>query len=109
VTKRKRPERARTLRRASERQADKLAEARRKLTRLEPGGEPSRPIQVSSASVIEPRAESHPCPDCGGTMRCEEHAALTHRSQTLRMARLCCRTCGGELELYFQITEALLN
>lgn len=47
--------------------------ARELLATLEPGGSPSRPIEVTSAAVIEPRATTTPCPRCGGWFRVHEH------------------------------------
>jgi len=42
---------------------------------LLPGGSRDRPIKVSSASVIEVRAQALTCPHCGvGTYRIVEHA-----------------------------------
>jgi hypothetical protein len=109
VTKRKRAARARTMRRALERRDDKLSEARRKLIRLSPGGAPERPCPIDSASVVELRAEGTACPDCAGALRCEEHVALAHGGELLRVAKLRCRVCGAPLELYFRVVEKLPN
>jgi predicted RNA-binding Zn-ribbon protein involved in translation (DUF1610 family) len=110
VTKKKR---ARSERRALERRQDKLASARRKLIALEPGGSPARPIVVDSAAVVEPRAESFACPECGSSMRAEEHRALSPSEQTgyesLREVGLCCRRCGSSLRLFFRIVEPRPN
>jgi hypothetical protein len=109
VTKKKRPQRMRTMRRDLERRQDKLTESRRKLLALEPGGSPDRPIEVDSAAVVEPRAESFRCPDCDGALRCEEHAVGRRDARLVREVALVCRSCGSPLTLYFRVVEPLLN
>lgn len=110
--------RARTERREAQRAAVKLAEARAKLARLEAGGAPDRPIEVTSASVVEVHAAGLPCVACGaeGT-RVEEHVAITAddegggpsrgAARHLRIARLRCPRCGVRREVYFRIGTAL--
>jgi hypothetical protein len=96
--------RARTERREMEREAQKIARARMKLALLEPGGSPARPIEVSSASVIEPHASSLPCPACGAQgVRVEEHAA----EQGIRVTRVRCARCGARREIWFRIGTTL--
>ncbi|MFT3922925.1 MAG: hypothetical protein QM778_10355 [Myxococcales bacterium] len=109
MTKKKRPQRTRTLRRTLERSQDKLAGSRRKLVALERGGSPERPIEVDSAAVVEPRAESFRCPDCDGPLRAEEHTAGRRESQLVRAVHLICRDCGSPLTLYFRVVGPLLN
>jgi hypothetical protein len=101
--------RARTERRALERRLEKLAEARRKLIALEPGGTPERPIDVSSAAIVEPRAESFACPDCEGPMRTQEHVALGSAVARVRAVMLRCRSCSASLRVYFRIVTPLLQ
>jgi hypothetical protein len=92
--------RARTERREAEREAKKLAAARMKLALVEAGGSPARPIEVSSASVIEPHATTLPCAACGARgVRLEEHAA----EQGLRVTRVLCQRCGARREIWFRI------
>jgi hypothetical protein len=104
--------RARTERREAERAAVKLAEARIKLAKLEPGGSEAKPIEVTSASVIEVHAMSLPCVSCGqsSTVRIDEHTAPTH-SPGLRITKLYCSRCGYRRDLFFRIvgTEPLLS
>ena len=102
--------RPRTERREQERAAEKLAEARTKLARLEPGGAPDRPIEVTSASVIEVHATSLPCLVCGERSgRIDAHDAITHEGRGLRHVRLRCSRCGARRDLYFRIGTALAN
>ena len=109
MTKKKRPVRARSLRRSLERSEDKLAHARRRLIALEPGGSPERPIEVSSAAVIEARAESVVCPDCSGELRIAEHRAEALQDALLRVVQLKCRRCGAPLTLFFHIVTVAPN
>ena len=56
--------RPRTERRERERALDKLARDREKLARLELGGSAERPIELESASQVEPHARSLRCTRC---------------------------------------------
>ena len=109
VAKKKRDARARTELRTRARQQEKLFEARSKLALLEPGGTPVRPLEVSSASVVEARAEAEPCLRCDGTTRCEEHTTLSTPQGLLRVARLRCSSCGTERLLYLRILPSRLH
>lgn len=112
----KRPsaKRERTVRREAERTGVKLAQARLELASLEPGGSPDRPIEVSSASVVEPHASSLECAACGGPSRVEEHSAVTvpdkaGTPRSLRVARVRCTCCSVVRQIYFKIAAALPN
>ena len=99
--------RSRTERREAERKAVKLAKARVKLATLEPGGAADRPIDVTSASVVEPHAEGMPCPACGESVRVEEHVAVTIAERALRVARVRCKRCGARRDVYFRLGTVL--
>jgi hypothetical protein len=105
--------RARAQRREAERDAAKLARARIKLAALEPGGAPDRPIDVTSASVVEPSASGQPCAACGaGGVRVEEHAAETVPAEggaprALRRVRVKCRQCGVTRDVWFRVGTTL--
>jgi hypothetical protein len=106
--------RSRTERREREREAQKLARARVKLADLEPGGAADRPIEVASASVIEPHALSMPCAACGtASIRVDEHIAVTvgeaGDERRLRVVRARCATCGHRRDVYFRIGTTLAN
>ena len=96
-------------RRAHTRAAEKLGRARERLARLEPGGEPVRPLDVMSASLIEPQAKSMPCPKCLGGCTVVEHAAETREGRRLRIAHMMCRMCGSRRAIYFRIAGEALN
>jgi hypothetical protein len=99
--------RARTERRERERAAVKLADQRERLAALEPGGSSSRPIEVESASQVEPHARSIACARCGAATITVEHAADTIDGVRLRVARMSCPVCGARRTLYFRL--ATLN
>jgi DNA-directed RNA polymerase subunit RPC12/RpoP len=93
----------RAARRVAERTADKLTRDRERLAYLEPGGDSGRPIEVESASQIEPHALALTCLRCGGPNRLEEHAAVDGQ----RVTRLACPRCGARREVWFRIAPAL--
>lgn len=112
--------RARTERREAEREAVKLARSRMKLAALEPGGAPDRPIEVTSASIIEPHASSMPCAACGAQgLRVDEHVAVTladegggpggstPTARRLRVVHVNCQRCGTRREVFFRIGTVL--
>jgi len=96
---RKRPER--TARRAEERDARKRVRDREKLAALSPGGAREHPIEVASAAVIDGRAGSLPCPQCGGPYRIRDHRSA---GPGLRCVDVTCRQCGAPRTLWFRIT-----
>lgn len=100
--------RARTERRRLEREAVKVARTRMKLASLEAGGAPDRPIEVTSASVVDVHAASVSCAACGAPgVRVEEHVAVTTDERRLRVARVVCPRCGVRRDVYFRIAPAL--
>lgn len=107
--KKARTESARTQRRALERVEKSLAKDRQRLFELEVGGSAARPLEVSSASVVETHALGVPCPLCGGAHELLEHVALVHGGVRLRAAHLRCRQCGSRRTLFFRLVEAKPN
>lgn len=106
--------RSRTERREADRSAVKLAEARLKLAALESGGSPERPIDVSSASIVEPHAAGLECAACGGPTRVLEHSAVTipdasGSPRALRVVHVRCTRCGVERNIYFRLGTLLAN
>jgi DNA-directed RNA polymerase subunit M/transcription elongation factor TFIIS len=84
------------------------------LAALEPGGAPDRPIEVTSASTIEPHATSMICAACGNSgVRVEEHVALTieatdrEPARRLRVVHVLCPRCGTRRGVYFRIGTVL--
>jgi RNase P subunit RPR2 len=103
----KRKPTARNLRRETARAGEKLARDRERLARLEEGGTAARPIDVESASQIEPHAQSVTCLRCQGPVRLEEHAAPTIEGERLRLVRLACARCGTRRDMWFRIAPRL--
>ena len=99
----------RAERRALARAADKLGHAREKLAKLEAGGAPERPIDVVSASQVEPIALSAQCLRCEAPVRVEEHAAETIEGRRLRVVCVICPQCAAQRTLYFRIVGGELN
>lgn len=107
--KKSRPTRPRTNQRAAKRGEDKLFVLREKLAQLEPGGSEENPITVSSASVIEPRAESLPCLRCEENVRVDSHETRPARGGHVRVLELACKACGEERTVFFRVEQAVLN
>jgi hypothetical protein len=84
--------------------SEPLARARQRLLELGPGGSRANPLEVSSAAVIEPKAESTPCPRCSAHFVVEEHDAHLG-SQRVRELKVHCRFCDERRSLWFRINE----
>jgi hypothetical protein len=91
--------RKRTARRAAERSARKIEDARLKLALLAEGFSADRPIAVDSASQIEPHARSMLCPVCEVAFQVLDHDAR-------RVVRVQCKQCGRRFELHFGLRRA---
>ncbi len=100
VASKKRP---RARRRASAQAARRLAADRERLAALEPGGSPERPLEVESASIVEPRAVDLGCLHCDAVPRVEAQDAVRVDDRVLRRVRLRCRACGAEREVWVRI------
>ncbi len=96
-------ERARTAKRRLQRSLGELARDQQKLSLLEIGGAPNRPIEVISSSVIDVRARSLPCPLCDGESQLEEQTAEKFSGHPLRAAHMRCKRCGIARVLWFRI------
>jgi len=99
----------RTLRREQARALTRLQSDREKLFKLEAGGSVQRPLDATSAAVIEAHATSVPCPLCGNPQEVIEHTALVHQGVRLRETKLRCRQCGSQRSLWFKIVGTSLN
>ena len=99
----------RAQRREEGRLAAKDIRDRERLALLEPGGSPEHPIEVVTASLVEPKARALPCPVCGGAVRVEDHTARTLKGTPLRLAAVVCPMCTHKRILYFVIRPLLLN
>jgi hypothetical protein len=99
----KRPARARTLQRQARLASDKLFRARNRLIDLAPGGTEGHPIDVPTASLVEPKAEAVACPRCETPFTVEAHEAVTTSHGRLRHVTAHCKTCGVRRPLWFRI------
>ena len=96
----KRPER--TSRRAQERAARDLVRDREKLAALSPGGTRARPMEIGSASVVEPRINSLACPQCEGRYRVLDHRSV---GSGIREVDVRCTTCSMPRTLWFKLVS----
>jgi hypothetical protein len=71
-----------------------------------PGATPDNPVEVGSASVVETRATSSPCPVCGSRVHAERHVVETIGDRRLRVVWLHCRRCGHRRPFYVHIAES---
>jgi len=97
--------RTRTARRQLERERQKLDEAKLKLASLEPGYRRDRPIEVSSASQIEPHVRGMVCPVCDVAYQVDEHRATAHG----RVVRARCARCGRSPDIHFVLRSTLAS
>ncbi len=82
---------------------EKLVRARTRLFELEAGGKKARPIDVSTAALVEPRARSARCPRCDEPFDVVAHEARSEGVERLREAKLVCRFCKVERSLWFRV------
>jgi hypothetical protein len=109
MAQRKRPPRQRTLERALRRSSDKLATHRERLFQLEPGSTPEHPIEISSPTLVEPKATALLCPRCELPFRVEAHRAPSVAGMRLREAEVSCSRCGARRSLWFRLMGPTLN
>jgi hypothetical protein len=103
------PRRPRAQRRADSRRDAKVVRDRERLAALEPGGTPERPIEVTTASLVEPKARATPCPICSDSVRVTDHTASTISGVPLRLAHVFCPMCGHARVVYFAVRPPLPN
>jgi hypothetical protein len=101
--------RRRTVARSRARVVAKDLRDRERLALLEAGGTPAHPIDVVSASLVEPRARSLPCLACGAAVRLIDHDAKTIDGVLLRVTRTECPMCEQSRTSYFAIRPPLVN
>lgn len=97
--------RARTLRRELERERSKLARTREALEALDFGGSPERPIEVESASQIEPHARAMHCPVCDDAYRVLDHEVA--KGGALRVVTAQSPQCGRTTKIWFRLRLTL--
>jgi hypothetical protein len=101
--------RPRRKRRDQERALRKQVHRTEALATELPGGSPELPIEVASASVVEGKARTTPCVQCGGALDLRgDHATSTARG-VLRELALVCRLCHAPRTLWFRIAPPAAN
>ncbi len=105
----KKKKRSRTERREAERRAKSLREDQKRLALLEPGGNPDRPLEVESASLVEPIAEKLGCIHCDGHLRTDSHDAEAVDGQLLRRVQLHCARCDTPRTAWVRVVGPSLN
>jgi len=98
--------RKRTEQRERARAMRRLVRDREKLAALSVGGSEDRPIQVTSASVVEVRVRHLSCPQCDGEYKVKEHRSP---ASGIRSVDVTCQMCGVSRTLWFRIVSADAN
>jgi hypothetical protein len=98
--------RKRTLQRERQRVARRLVRDREKLASLSVGGSQQRPIQVTSAAVVEVRVRHLTCPQCEGEYKIKEHRSP---ASGIRSVDVTCQVCGVSRTLWFRIVSVDAN
>jgi hypothetical protein len=104
-----RPTRPRRKQREQERALRKEVRRTEKLAGELPGGAPDRPIDVGSASVVEGKARSTPCVQCGGELDLRHDRATSTARGILREIALLCRRCHAPRTLWYRILPPAAN
>jgi len=97
------PPRPRRKRREQERALRKEVRRTEALAGELPGGAPDRPIDVTSASVVEGKARGTPCIHCGGELDLRGDRATSTARGILREIAMICRRCHAPRTLWFRI------
>jgi len=103
----KKSKRARAIRREADRGAKKDRETIARVYALEPGGAADRPIELTSASEVEPDAASRHCPFCDGEARVTDHTVEEGAGRRLRVASLLCKVCHAAFRRYYALGPML--
>jgi len=91
------------------RDAHREADARTEAALATPGATPEDPLEVDTASVVEPVAARGPCVVCGEPVRAEDHAVRPGGDEPLRVVTVHCRRCGHRRPVYVRIRDARLH
>lgn len=90
-------------RRARARRDPAFAAAALRIARSSAGGRVEHPIEVGSASEVEVRATSMPCPVCFGESRLVDHVIRWRGGEPIRLVTTRCKHCGLEREAFFRV------
>ena len=101
--------RPRKARREQERTLRKQVQRVERDARELPGGQAERPIDVTSAAVIDPRAREARCLRCGGELELRGDRASSTPRGVLRRIDLVCRFCHAPRTLWFRVNPPQAN
>jgi hypothetical protein len=101
--------RRRRLLRDQQRVLRKLVKRTESLAAKLAGGSPQLPIDVRSASVVETKARSTPCIQCGGDLDLRNDSATSTERGILRELTLVCRRCHAPRTLWYRIAPTATN
>ena len=101
-----RPPRPRRKRREEERALRKLVKRTEEMAGELPGASPDRPLDVTSASVVETKARATPCVHCAGELDLRGDRATSTARGILRELSLICRRCHAPRTLWYRIRPA---
>lgn len=101
--------RPRKARREQDRRLRKQVARVEREARELPGGRAEHPIDVTSASVVEPRAREARCLRCGGELETRGDGASSTPRGVLRRIELVCRFCHAPRTLWFRVAPANSN
>lgn len=73
------------------------------------GGSEHLPIDVKSASVVETKARSTPCVQCGGDLDLRDDRATSTARGILREMVLVCRRCHAPRTLWYRVVPPAPN
>lgn len=104
--KKKQKKRPRTLRRQAARQADALANARRKLWALDPGGARDNPIELASMSQVDGAVRALRCVACDSPLTLDHEVSVVYAGRVLRTVELSCRQCSERHTAHFALRAA---
>jgi hypothetical protein len=99
-----RPPRPRRQQRERQRSLRKTVRKIERLADEMPGGSPERPIDVASASVVETKARSMPCVQCGAVgMEIRGERATSTARGVLRELAMVCRRCHAGRAVWLRV------
>ena len=99
-----RPPRPRRQQREQQRTLRKTVRQLERLAAEMPGGSPERPIEVTSAAVVETKARAIPCIQCEALeMQLRGDRAASTARGVLRELAMVCRQCHAARAVWFRV------
>jgi hypothetical protein len=101
--------RRRKLQREQQRELRKQVKRTEGMAAKLAGGSPELPIDVTSASVVETKARSTPCVQCGGDLELRGDRATSTARGIVRELSLVCRLCHAPRTLWYRVAPPATN